>query len=174
MEKNKKNDNKIVWVIGTIIFFVILIIFILNLSESKKELDAAKLEYNLIQEGKAKSSDDIINEIVAILKNRDEEKLTNYLTEDFSYINNSRYESKYINEFWNDLQYLVDSNYDIEKRENSIETEETYFIYWNTNNLVTDRIDNLYCLQKIRIYLRKLIEQDQITYKIYRIILTDN
>ncbi len=174
MEKNKKNDNKIVWIIGTIVLIVILIIFIVDLSNSKKELDTAELEYNLIQEGKVKSSDNVINEIVAILKNRDEEKLTNYLTEDFSYINNSRYESKYINEFWNDLQYLVDSNYDIEKRENSIETEETYFIYWNTNNLVTDRTDNLYCLQKIRIYLRKLIEQNHITYKIYRIILTDN
>lgn len=47
-------------------------------------------------------------------------------------------------------------------------------IYWNTNDAISDKIDSLYCLQKINIYLKKVVETDKITYKVYRIILTDN
>ena len=79
-----------------------------------------------------------------------------------------------ISSFWTDLQYLTDDNYSWERRENSIENEKTYMIYWNTNVEISDKTDSLYCLQKINIYLKKVVETDKITYKVYRIILTDN
>lgn len=170
----EKKNNKVIWITGAIILIVILVILTPDLLDSKKELDTAKLEYNLIQEGKTTSSNEIINEIIEILKNRDEENLKNYLTEDFSYINDDRYESKYVSELWNNLKYLVENSYEVEKRGNSIKDEETYIIYWNTNKTVKERTDRLYCLQKISIYLRKIVKQDEVTYQIYKIMLTDN
>lgn len=170
----KENNNKVPWIIAIVILVIVLIIFVPDLIENKKDLENLKHEGELIEEGKVILDSDIINEIINIFKARKEEQLNSYITTDFTYINNNGVESNSLYELWNDLDYLVEDNYDIEKRGNSIQNEETYFIYWNTNKLVTDRNDNNYCLQELRIYLKKVVETDRITYKIYRIILTDN
>ena len=95
------------------------------------------------------------------------------MADDFIYIDNNNYKSEYIDNVLRDLDYLV-TNYDTEKRNNSIKDEETYYIYWNINKMVKERTDELYCLQKIRIYLKRTVGLDDITYKIYKIILIDN
>ena len=173
-ERNNNNSNKVVWITGLIILILVLLLFIPKLVDDKKELDELKYEGQLIQEGKVVSDTEVINEIVNILKERKKEQLNSYITADFTYVNNNGIESNSLYNFWNDLDYLVEDNYDIEKRGSSIQNEETYFVYWNTNNKVIDRNDNMYCLQELRIYLKKVVETDRITYKVYRIILTDN
>lgn len=170
----RNNSNKIAWITGLIILILVLSLFIPKLVDDKKELDELKYEGQFIQEGKVVSDTEVINEIVNILKERKKEQLNSYITADFTYINNNEIESNNLYNFWNDLDYLVEDNYDIEKRGSSIQNEETYFVYWNTNNKVIDRNDNMYCLQELRIYLKKVVETDRITYKVYRIILTDN
>lgn len=172
-ERNN-NSNKVVWITGLIILILVLLLFIPKLVDDKKELDELEYERQLIQEGKVISDTEVINEIVNTLKERKEEQLNSYIATDFTYINDNGIESNSLYNFWNDLDYLVEDNYDIEKRGNSIQNEETYFVYWNTNNKVIDRNDNMYCLQELRIYLKKVVETDRITYKVYRIILTDN
>ena len=72
------------------------------------------------------------------------------------------------------MQYIVENNYTWEKRNNSIEDEETYTIYWNTNKGIINKSDRLYCSQKITIILRKAVNEEIITYEIGKIILTDN
>lgn len=170
----RNNSNKVVWITGLIMLILVLLLFIPKLVDDKKELDELKYEGQLIQEGKVVSDTEVINEIVNILKERKKEQLNSYITADFTYVNNNGIESNSLYNFWNDLDYLVEDNYDIEKRGSSIQNEETYFVYWNTNNKVIDRNDNMYCLQELRIYLKKVVETDRITYKVYRIILTDN
>ena len=162
------------WIWGGIIPIIIVLIFIPYLIDSKKSLEATKQETNLIKEEKIIYDSTIIEEVASIFKSRNQNELKRYLAEDFEYIGNNRNTSKHIGNFWSDLKYLVENNYNIEKRDNSIKDEETYFIYWNTNDIVKEKTDRLYCLQKISIYLRKTVETDKITYKIYKIMLTNN
>ena len=168
----EKKNNKFIWIIGGIILHIILLISVTNFLENKKELDVIAHERELIQEGKVEASEEIVREIAEILKNREEDALEQYLTEDFSYWKNG--ETQSIDDFWNDLNYLVENKYSIEERGNSIEDEETWFIYWNTNESITDKSSDLYCLQEIRIYLKRVVEEEFITYKIERIILNNN
>lgn len=167
----EKKNNNFIWTIGGIILLIILLISVANFLENKKELDVIAHERELIQEGKVEASEEIVREIAEILKNREEDALEQYLTEDFSYWKNG--ETQSIDDFWNDLNYLVENKYSIEERENSIEDEETWFIYWNTNESITDKSSDLYCLQEIRIYLKRVVEEEFITYKIERIILNN-
>ncbi len=177
--KNNSNTNETGCLIGVLI--LVLIIFVpMIVSPIIQQFDISnseKHEAKLIEEGKVKSADTVINEFTQIIKNREKEKVKNYLTNDFTYIDNNRYETKYIEDynFWNDLKLLT-STYDIEKRGNSIKDEATYRIYWNVvgNNKNEDRASRYYCLQKLDIFLRKVVEEEQIIYKIYKIRLTNN
>lgn len=179
MEKeNKKNTN------GGLIFLLIflLIIFVPILvwltSDNIKNANQVKHEEKLIEEGKIKTSNEVINEIIEILKNKDENKLKEYLSENFIYSDNDRSQSKYIHDFINDLTYLIKDNYEIEKRGNNLEDKETYRIYWNVveenKKKEIDKTSKYYCLQKITIILKRVIKQDIITYEIEKIILTSN
>lgn len=156
------------------VLVIVCLIFIPIIWGTIQEQIQINKEEQLRQEGKVISSDTIISQIVEIMKNREEEQLKEYLADDFIYCGSDRNESEYVYGFWDDLKYLVEENYDIEQRGNDLKDQKTYFIYWNTNYLVTDRTDPSYCLQELKIYLKEVVEENQITYKIYKIILTDN
>lgn len=173
----KENNNYrigccIVILMLVAIIFVSMIIGIISTRIETSNQD--KHEQQLIQEGRTKTHDEVINEIVGILKNRDEIELKKYLSEDFKYFDNNRIESEFIDNFFKDLKYLVENNYDIEIRGNDIQNQETYRIYWNTNNLAENRNDRFYCLQQIQVVLSKIVKEDIITYEIKKIMLTDN
>lgn len=172
--EEKKNDNKVVWIVGAATLVLILIAFVPGLVEDKQNLDLLKQEEKLLKEGKNISSGDIINEIAEILKNEEGEKLESYLSNSFLYYNDENKESKYVKNFLDDLR-IYTSSYDIEKRGNSIKDEETYRVYWNTveKNVKNGvkRGEHGYCLQTVTIILKKAIKQDIITYEIKEIIL---
>lgn len=173
--EEKKNGGTGCAIVFFIIFLIIFVPILIGLiSNNIEKLNQTKHEAKLIEEGKTKTHDEVINEIVEILKSRKEIELKKYLSDDFKYFNNERAESKFIDNFFKDLKYLVENRYDIEKRGNDIKNQETYRIYWNTNNLVKERADRLYCLQKITVVLNRAIKEDIITYDIEKIILTDN
>ncbi len=164
-------------IIVVIVLLLVVIITLVNLMS--KNIKASKLEKHeqkLIQEGNVIDSNKFIEEIAEILKNKDEEKLKECLSENFMYSDNDRNQSKYIHNFISDLNYLIEDNYDIEKRGNDLKDEETYRIYWNVveQNKNLGRTNQYYCLQKITIILKRVIKQDIITYEIEKIILTDN
>lgn len=170
--KEKKGELIASIIILIIVAVIVIPIIISKTIEHKQILKSTEIEQKLIEEGKIVSADTIINEVVEIFKNREEEKIKTYISDNFKYIGSDRYESKYINNLWSQLKYLV-TNYDIEKRGNSIENQETYIVYWNTNEKAEGRTDKFYCLQKILIYLEKVVEENQITYKINQITLTN-
>lgn len=172
--EEKKQDNKVVWIVGAVMLILIILAFVPGLVENKQNLDILKQEEQLIKEGKVKTHDEVINEIIEILKERKQEKLEEYLADEFTYVDNDRNNSKYSSSLWTDLKYLVEDNYDIEKRANDTKNQETYRIYWNINKLVKERTDRLYCLQKITISLKRVVKQDIVTYEIEKIMLTDN
>lgn len=178
MEEKKENEKKneglgCVITLAIVFAIIIALIAVSSLSDAIKSSNEAKHRLSLVQEGKTISSGTIMNEIAEILKNRQEDNLKEYLADNFKYIDNDRCESKNIDGFWKDIKYFV-TDYDIEKRENSIKDEETYRIYWNTNNLVKERADRLYCSQKIIVILKEVVKNDMITYEIEEIMLTDN
>lgn len=174
---NKNNGNGcaiILFIVFLIIFVPILIGLISNNIKSSNKL---KLEQQLIQEGKVKSDNEVINEIVDILKNRDENKLKGYLSKNITYYDNNNMEYKYLSSsFWSNLKYLIKDEYDIEKRENDIKDQETYRIYWNVveQNKSLGRTNQYYCLQTITIVLNRIVKKDIITYEIEKIILKNN
>lgn len=174
----KKMNNKVALIVGVLILILVLLIFIPALLERQKELELLQHEEQLIRQGKVKNDRDVINAIVEILKERNESKLQQYLASNFLYYDNNNIEHKYISDFWDDLQYLVDDQYDIEKRENSVEDKETYIIYWNeveeNKKNGINKSSEYYCLQKITIILKRIVKEDIITYDIEKIILTDN
>lgn len=172
-EKSTSGCLIVFFVVFLLIFLPILIGLISNNSNTSNQ---AKHEAKLIEEGKTKTDNEVINEIAEILKNKNEEKLKEYLSENFMYSDNDRNQSKYIHDFISDLNYLIEDNYDIEKRGNDLKDEETYRIYWNVveQNKNLGRTNQYYCLQKITIILKRVIKQDIITYEIEKIILTDN
>lgn len=172
-QSNKSNGSGcaiVLFVVFLIIFLPILIWLISNNIENSNKL---KHEQQLIQEGKVKSDNEVINEIVNVLKYRDENKLKEYLSENIIYYDNN-IEYKYLsNSFWYDLKYLVKDEYDIEKRGNDIKNQETYRIYWNVveQNKSLGRTNEYYCLQTITIVLNRIVKKDIITYEIEKIIL---
>lgn len=160
-----------------VIFAIVIFMIITNLVGENIEYEQnVKHEQQLIQEGKVKSHKEVINEIVEILKNKEENKIKEYIAEDFVYYNDNNTESKYISNLFRDLQ-ILSSKYEIEKRGNSIKDKETYLIYWNVVEANRDKgvqkSDNNYCLQRINIYLKKVVKEDLITYEIEKIILRD-
>lgn len=174
-DKNKGLGCAITLLILAAIIFIPLIINTISDSiESDKE---ARHEVQLIEEGKTKSASDVINEIMEILKNRDETKLEEYLAENFIYSDNDNNQSKYIDNFLSDLS-IYSSSYEIERRGNEIQDKETYRIYWNiveeNRDNGVDKTSQYYCLQKITMMLKRVIKEDIITYEIEKIILTDN
>ena len=81
----KENKNKVVLIAGVVILVIIILLFIPSLLNDKKELDELEYEGKLIQEGKVVSDTEVINEIVNILKERNENELNQYITTDFEY-----------------------------------------------------------------------------------------
>lgn len=164
--------NKMTWIVGIVMLMLVLLAFIPGILNDKKEADELDHEKQLIEEGKVVTDTEVIEQIIKILKDRNEKSLSQYATTDSEYWRNGEKES--MRSFWDDLKYLVENNYTLEARENSIEGQKTYIIYWNTNNVITDKTNSLYCLQKITIILKRVVKEDIITYNIKKIILTDN
>lgn len=48
----QQEDNKVIWVVGVVILVFFLLIFVSNLTNSKKKLDIEKNEYAMITEGR--------------------------------------------------------------------------------------------------------------------------
>jgi len=158
-----------------VLFIIILIIFIPMLIGSIGSLNKTKHETKLIEEGKTKTESEIINEIIEILKSKDEIQLKKYLSKEFIYYDNDNLEHRYISSFLDDLKILATS-YDIERRGNDIKDKETYRIYWNVveQNKSLGKTNQYYCLQKITILLNRVVKEDIITYEIEKIILSNN
>lgn len=158
-------ENKFIFVIGATILIVVLIIFLPGLIEDKKELEMSKLEYNLTLEGKTTSARNITENFVLLLSESKYDEASKYLSKDCKLIDyNNRERAK--------LEYCLEklaqySSYKIEERENSIKDEETYRILWNGTNFEDTN-------QVITICLKKEINQNEVTYKIYKVIFTDN
>lgn len=175
-EKNDGNTGcLIVFVIIAALIFIPIIIGIVSSTVETSRIE--KHEQQLIQDGKTKDAEKVMDEIVEILKDKDESQLKKYLAKDFTYYDNDNYEHKYLSSFFSDLN-ILSSSYEIEKRGNDIKDEETYRIYWNVVEANkargVDKSEITYCLQKITVMLKRAIKQDMITYEIERIILTDN
>ncbi len=170
-EKGKKRG--IGCVIAFLIIFAIIVVVLLvnNLIESQKNLEATKHEETLIKEGKTETHNQVINEIIEIMKEENEEKIKEYLSSDFKYYNDNNIESKYISNFFSDLK-ILSTNYDIERR-GDINTDDivTYRVYWNLveANSNLGRTSDYYCLQKITIRLKRVVKKDKITYEIENI-----
>ena len=74
-----KNDATHYLIVFLIIFLLIFLPILIGLVSSNIEYtNQSKHEEKLIEEGKVKTHSDVINEIVDILKKRDEEKLKEY------------------------------------------------------------------------------------------------
>lgn len=162
----------------SIVFIAFLLVVILTLvslmSKNIKVSKQEKQEQKLIQEGNVVDSNKFMEELVEILKKRDEEKLKDYLSSDFSYYNNNNTESKYINNFWSDLKFYTGKSY-IEERGDTLNQEnKTFWIYWDIPEQLEYKQYSQYSLQKICIYMRRIVKEDIITYEINQIILKNN
>nr|DAS27210.1 MAG TPA: hypothetical protein [Caudoviricetes sp.] len=178
-----KNENKGTSTTANLIILLIIFLLICSpiliklISNNIKNANQAKHEERLLEEGKIKTHNEVMNEIVEILKDKDKEKIKNYSAIDFVYYDNNNIEHKYINSFWDDLSIYITS-YEIEERENSTEDKVTYRIYWNVveenKKKGIDKTNQYYCLQKITIILKRAVKENEITYEIEKIILTNN
>lgn len=162
----------------SIVFIAFLLVVILTLvslmSKNIKVSKQEKQEQKLIQEGNVVDSNKFMEELVEILKKRDEEKLKDYLSSDFSYYNNNNTESKYINNFWSDLKFYTGKSY-IEERGDTLNQEnKTFWIYWDIPEQLEYKQYSQYSLQKICIYMRRIVKEDIIIYEINQIILKNN
>ena len=165
MENDNRENKNFIIIIGIVLIVIILIIFLPGIIKEQKKLETSKLEYKLLQEGKTINSDEIIKEIVEILKDRDEEKLKEYLSSDFKYWNNNNIESKYIYNFWSDLKFYTGKHY-IEERGDTLNQEnKTFWIYWDIPEQLEYKQYSQYSLQKICIYMRRIVKEDIITYE---------
>lgn len=174
--KKIKNGYLIVFFIVSLL--IVLPILIVLISNNINTSNQAKHEEKLIEEGKTKTHNEVINEIVEVLKNKDKEKIKDYLANDYTYYDNDNIEHKYISSFLDDLT-IYTANYEIERRgETNLDEFATYRIYWNiveeNKKKGIDKTSQYYCLQKITIMLKKVVKENEITYEIERIILTDN
>lgn len=164
----------VLFIVFLIIFIPILIGLISNNIETSNQ---AKHEAKLIEDGKTKTHNQVINEIVERLKNKDEGKLKEYLADDFIYYDNDNIEHKYISNFCEDLN-IYTTSCEIERRGDiSANDWATYRIYWNiveeNKKNGIDKTNQYYCLQTITIMLRKVVKENEITYEIEKIILKD-
>ena len=103
-----------------------------------------------------------------------EEKLKEYLSSDFNYWDDNNTESKYVYKFWSDLKFYTGKHY-IEERGDITDTNyKTFWIYWDIPEQLEYKQYSQYSLQKICIYMRKVVKEDIITYEINQIILKNN
>lgn len=162
----------VVLILVAIIFVPIIVGTISSTIQSSK---AEKHEQQLIEEKKVKTAEEVIYELAEIFKNKDESKIKEYLSEDFSYYDNENIKHKYPSSFFKDLKVLT-SSYDIERRGNSIQDEETYRIYWNVVELNKKwgRESEYYCLQRIEVMLKREIKENVITYEVEKLVLKNN
>lgn len=170
-----KNDTTHYLIVFLIIFLLIFLPILIGLVSSNIEnTNQSKHEEKLIEEGKVKTHSDVINEIVDILKKRDEEKLKEYLSSDFNYWDDNNTESKYIYKFWSDLKFYTGKHY-IEERGDITDTNyKTFWIYWDIPEQLEYKQYSQYSLQKICIDIRKVVKENIITYEINQIILKNN
>lgn len=161
-----------------IVFIAFLLVVILTLvslmSKNIKASKQEKHEQKLIQEGNVVDSNKFIEEIVEILKNRDEEKLKKYLSSDFNYWDNNNTESKYIYNFWSDLKFYTGKHYIEERGDVTDQNYKTFWIYWDIPEQLEYKQYSQYSLQKICIDIRKVVKENIITYEINQIILKNN
>lgn len=169
----KKNNRS--WLVGLIVIVVIIVLICgPMLVDSISEWAETKKEYELLQEGKVEDSEDVIKQIVEILKNEQKNEIESYLSDDFKYYDYNNLESCFVDGMWRDLQPLT-SNYDIERRgDTSSDDMATYRVYWNVEDLSLSRDDLNYCSQILTIILQRVISQDNLTYEISSIMLTNN
>ena len=131
IQANKNNGSGcaiVLFIVFLLIFAPMLIGLISNNIETSNQ---AKHEAKLIEYGKTKTHNQVIDEIVEMLKNKDAGKLKEYLADDFIYYDNDNIEHKYISSFFEDLK-IHTTSYEIERRGDiSANDWATYRIYWN-------------------------------------------
>lgn len=169
MDKNTKIKYLIISIIVIIIF---LIPALKGLISSNNNLQNSKNKAELLKNNKTISSETIINEIAETIKSKDISKLKQYAITDCKYYDNNNKEQD-LTIFLNNIENY-NSEYFIEHRENSINDEETYIIYWNKTDGILNKTDIAYCKQKIIIILQEVVEKDVITYKIKQINIQNN
>lgn len=178
----KGNDKKNTYgylIIFLIIFLLIFLPILVGLiSNNINASNQAKHEAKLIEEGKTKTHNEVINEIIELLKNKDNENLREYISNDFVYYDNDNIAHRYISDFLQDLK-ILSSTYEIERRgDTNLNDLATYRIYWNiveeNKKRGIDKTNSYYCLQKITIMLKRVVKEDIITYEIQKIVLNNN
>ncbi len=165
MAEEKKDDNKVVWIAGAVLLVICLLIFVPGIIESKKELDTAKLEYNLIKEGKTISASDIAEKFTILLSEKRYNEANTYLSENCKLFDSNNNERVKLEDCLEKLDKY--NNHTIEERGNDLKDQETYRILWNGTNYENTN-------QIITLFLKKKIESDKVTYEIIKIIFTNN
>lgn len=165
MEEEKKDDNKIVWIAGAVLLVFCLLIFVPGAIDSKKELDTAKLEYNLIQEGKTVSAEDISEKFAILLSKKKYDEASTYLSEDCKLVDSDGHERVKLDYCLEELNKY--SSHVIEKRGNDLKDQKTYRILWNGTSYENTS-------QIITLYLKKKVKSNEVTYEIFRVIFTNN
>lgn len=177
-EKQTQDNNNSLLIVLFIIFLLIFLPILIGLvSNNIEKTKQAKHEETLIAEGKVKTHNEVINEIVEIFKSRDKEKIKEYLSEDFVYYDNNNVEHKYITSFFEELK-IYSSIYESERRGDINQDDRaTYRIYWNVveenKKRGVDKTSQYYCLQTITVMLERVVKEDKITYEIEKIILKE-
>lgn len=173
-----KNNGSGCTIVLFIVFLLIFVPMLIGLISNNIETsNQAKHEAKLIEDGKTKTHHQVIDEIVEMLKNKDEGKLKEYLADDFIYYDNDNIEHRYLDSFIEDLQ-IYTSSCETERRGDTNQNDTaTYWVYWNVVEKNKDngvhKTDTNYCLQRIHIYLKRGVKEDIITYEIEKIILKD-
>lgn len=168
-------ENNQFWIIAFIFIILSIIMYIgYNITSTSTQSN---------QEKQIKTSDEVLNEIIEILKNNRsvgydaENILESYLSDDFNYISPTNYNSKFVSGFLSDVKICF-SSYETEKRGDIYQDDTvTYRIYWNiveeNKARGVNKAERGYCLQTINIYLKKVTKENLITYEIERIILNN-
>lgn len=175
MSQKSKKEGLGCYIALLILVIIIFAPVIINLiSNSIKNSIEVKHEEKLIEEGKTKTDSEVINEIIEIFENRDKEKINQYLSEDFIYYNNDNIKSEFISGFWSDLNYYTGKYYIEPRGDTSNQENKTFCIYWDIPEQIEYKQYSQYSLQKICIYMKRIVKEDIITYEIEKIILTNN
>lgn len=158
--EEKKNKN---WICVAIVLVIIILGAItLNIVDYQiKEASSNGTSKEVI------SINTIANEVMKAIENRDEKSLDKYLSNGYVYIDGDNQKHNYIKDFWEDLEQDVTENHKMVNKGNSMDDEETYWIYWNIPKETTYQNAR----QTIMIYFRKIEKEEEITYQIYEIIL---
>lgn len=176
-ENDKKNTEGYLIIFLIIFLLIFLPILIRLISNNINTSNQVKHEAKLVEEGKIKTHNEVINEIIEILKNKNNDNLREYISNDFVYYDNDNIAHRYISDFLQDLK-ILSSTYEIERRgDTNLNDLTTYRIYWNiveeNKKRGIDKTNSYYCLQKITIMLKRVVKENEITYEIEKIILKD-